>query len=110
MPSGTVKHDGEHGVGKPLNHVAGLQAVLAVAVGREPPGCGVVDKRIVEDLSHLVAEGGHIAEASPEKAWRDPARIVHHVTPLAKAVIGTAWLEVIGVEPEDAAVVWVTAD
>jgi len=33
MPCGTVKHDREHAVGKPFNHIADLQVVLAIAVG-----------------------------------------------------------------------------
>jgi hypothetical protein len=75
-----------------------------VPIGGEPPGSGVVDEGIVESFSDLVAQRGDIGEGRiSEKARRDPAGIVHHITPLAKAVIGTAWLEIVGVEADDAA-------
>jgi len=104
-----IQHDREHAVGKTLDHVPDLQVVLAIAVGREPPGSRVVAKRIVESLRHLVAERGNVAEAPIEKAWRDPARVVQDITPLLEAVGGAALLEIVSVEPEDAAVVGITA-
>ena len=75
-----------------------------VPIGGEPPGSGVVDEGIVESFSDLVAQRGDIGEGRiSEKARRDPSGIVHHITPLAKAVIGTAWLGIVGVEADDAA-------
>ncbi len=52
-----------------------------------------------------MAERGDVAEAPTENARGDPAGIVQDITLLQEAVGRATSLDVIGVEPEDAAVV-----
>ena len=102
MAGEPVEHDGKLGIGEAFNDVAGLKVALAIAVGGEPPGSSVVDERIVEGLGHLVTERGNVAKVGIAKnGGGDPAGIIHHITTLAKAVIGATWLEVVGMVADD---------
>ncbi len=56
-------------MGQDFHRVSSLQVALACGRTRElPPWSNVVDERIVEGFSDLMADGGHVFKAAAEDA------------------------------------------
>src|SRR5579872_5395622 len=83
-----------------FDRVAHFEIILAVSILRKPPGSDAMnsitaDKWIVQTLGDLMAQRRDIFESRAEQARTDPARVVEHITLLAKSVAGIARLVVI---------------
>jgi hypothetical protein len=79
--------DGERLSWQPFNHIANLQIILTIAIGRQPPGCYVVNavkrhERIVVRLGDFVAEGVNIEHGRVKEETRlCPGRVVQDKSP-----------------------------
>src|SRR5690242_13556656 len=88
MESCAVDGDRKSRIRQVFHHVAGLQKVLTIAVRRQPPGRGVGEKWIIEELRQLVAHAGYILKGVAEEDKRcNPAGKVHHKATFAIAVL-----------------------
>ena len=63
---GPSQVDGLDRIWQQFNDIAGLQVVLAVSVGREPPGDQVAVKRVVERLGKFVTEHRYVRKVNKE--------------------------------------------
>src|SRR6185312_2957714 len=80
--------------------VSGLQVALANTglAGELPARSNVVDERIVEGFSDLVADRGHVIKSAAEDSGRNIAGIIGN-----PAVLGCTKIGEVGVETEHAA-------
>src|SRR5215472_12723535 len=98
---------GERLVRQAFNHVAHLEIVLAIAIGREPPGSNVGPKgrgkRIVISFGDLVAEAGYITYGAVQKNRLVPRGVVEDKKSEQVSVAGIARLHVKEMEAADTA-------
>ena len=111
MVQEAVHQDGERGVRQAFDHIARLQVVLTVSVGRQPERCEIVDtiadhERVVIGLGDFVAESRCIRERRPEQSACGPTGIVQDPPPFR---IG-ARVEQVGVVSQHTAIVCVSEE
>src|SRR5438309_2307948 len=85
----------ERSIRQDLNRVSGFQVTLANAgLARELPArSNVVNERIVEGFSNLMADGGHVVESAAKDSRRDKAGVIGDPAVLRRSAIGEVRVE-----------------
>src|ERR1700739_3243007 len=86
---------GESRIRPDLNRVAGFKVALANAgfAGELPARGDVVDERIVEGFSNLMADGGHVVKSAGEDSGRAKAGVICDAAGLRRSAIGKVGVE-----------------
>src|ERR1700694_6072015 len=102
MVGAAVHRDVEYRLRESFYHVAGLEVVLTVSIGRQPPRSYVMNviarhERIVINLGDFVTNRSHVLEAPAKDPRTDPTRIVQDITLFQIAVVGISRLVIVRV-------------
>src|ERR1700751_53354 len=92
-----------------LDHVTGFEAVLAVAVRREPPGSDIETEWVVIGFGDFVTDGSYILKRVKQPG-ADPTGIVKDISPLPKTILRGALLQIVAMEAEHTALRWIAIE